>query len=84
MARADLSRAVKIDRGRRAMEGDIESAFLILEEARNALEQDNIEHARTTVTEVIGLLRTDESRLIVEDNDALEDAIRFLEGIRWD
>jgi hypothetical protein len=84
-ARAALLRAVKIDSGRRALEGDIEDAYNRLDEARAAVERPNdVAYARNAVSEALALLRTDESRLIAEDTDALEDAIRLLAAIHWD
>jgi hypothetical protein len=74
--------AVKIDPGARALEGDVESAYSRLVEARDALKLDDIAYAQSAVTEALELLRTKESRLIAEDYEALEDAIRLIAGIR--
>lgn len=84
-ARAHLWAAVKIDAGRRAMEGDIESANSRLEDALDWLRRGDVVEARGEVAEALGFLRTDTSRLIIaEDTAALDDAIRVLEGISWD
>ncbi|HEY6693489.1 MAG TPA: hypothetical protein VI006_11610 [Solirubrobacteraceae bacterium] len=83
-ARACIWRAVKIDPGRRALEGDLESAYSRLEAARTALEINDIGYARRALTEALDLLRTDEARLIAQDSDALEDAIRIVSSISWD
>jgi hypothetical protein len=80
-ARACLENAVKIDGGRRAMEGDVESAYDRLAEARDALDNHDVAWARRAVDEALELLRTEESRLIVEDIGALENAIRLLERL---
>jgi len=81
-ARACIWNAVKIDPGTRALEGDLESADSRLEEARDALELDDIASAQRAVAEALELLRTEESRLIAENIGALEDAIRLIAGIR--
>jgi hypothetical protein len=81
-ARACILQAVKIDVGRRALEGDAESAYYRLEEAMRAVEPDPT-HARKMVSESVALLRTEECRFIAEDTAALEDAIAFLGGIDW-
>jgi hypothetical protein len=83
-ARAHLWAAVKIDAGRRALEGDIESAFGRLESASGWLRRDDIPNARREIAEALDLLRTPESRSIAGDTDALNDAIRLLERVRWD
>jgi hypothetical protein len=74
--------AVKIDPGTRALEGDVESAYSRLDEAREALKLDDIASAQSAVSEALELLRTEESRLIVEDIGALEDAIRLIARLR--
>jgi hypothetical protein len=74
--------AVKINPGSRALEGDVETAYSRLEEARDALGLDDIGSAQSAVSEALELLRTDESRLIVEDIGALEDAIRLFARLR--
>jgi len=64
-ARASIWNAVKIDPGpggRRALEGDVESAYDRLAEAREALQLDDLGWARRAVDEALELLRTDESR----------------------
>jgi hypothetical protein len=83
-ARACLMHAVRMDAGRRAMEGDVESAYERLEEARDALERDDYPWARRAVDEALELLRTEESRRIVEDVSALADAIRLLGRLRFE
>jgi hypothetical protein len=82
-ARASIWRAVKIDQGRRALEGDIESAFHRLAEAGGWLKRDDIAQAQSTVAEAVELLSTEQSRLIAEDHDALDDAIGLLADIDW-
>jgi hypothetical protein len=83
-ARAHLWAAVNIDPGRRAMEGDIESADTRLESASAWLRGGDVAEARDEIAEALELLRTEESRLIAEDLDALHDAIRVLEAMSWD
>jgi hypothetical protein len=82
-ARACIVQAVKIDAGRRALEGDIESAYERLEEARDAIGRGDIAWARSAVAEALELLRSDESRLIAEDHDALDAAIQLIAGLRF-
>jgi len=83
-ARACIWRAVKIDPGRRALEGDLESAYSRLEEARTALETNDTGYARNALTEALDLLRTDEAPSSPRNNDALEDAIRIVSRISLD
>ena len=78
-ARACLWNAVKIDRGRRAMEGAIEDADGRLEEALDALTRGDLVWTRNALAEALELLRTDEARLIAEDGSALDDAIRHID-----
>ena len=72
------------NRRRAPFEGDVESAYDRLEEARHALDRDNYPWARRAVDEALELLRTDESRLIVEDVTALENAIGLLGELRFE
>ena len=74
--------AVKIDPGTRALEGDVESAYSRLEDARDALKLDDIAFAQGAVSEALELLHSEESHLIVEDIGALKDAIRLIAGLR--
>jgi hypothetical protein len=48
---ACLWNAVKIDPGTRSLEGDVETAFSRLEEARDALKLDDIASAQSAVAE---------------------------------
>jgi hypothetical protein len=82
--RAHLLAAVKIDAGRRALEGDIESAYLALEIASDWLRRGDTLNARREVTDALELLRSPQSRLIAQDAGALHDAIRRLELMRWE
>jgi hypothetical protein len=77
--RACLLQAVKIDAGRRALEGVIESAYYTLEEARDALQRGDVDGTRSALAEAGDLLRTDEARFIAQDDGALEDAMRLIE-----
>jgi hypothetical protein len=81
-AGARILDAVRIDPGRRALEGDVERAYSRLQEARDALELDDTASAQSAIAEALELLRTAESRLIAEDVGALEEAIRLIAGIR--
>jgi hypothetical protein len=82
-ARAAINQAAKIDPGRRALEGDLESAYHILEEVTSALDLGDLAEASRRTAEALELLPTDESRRIAEDVDALEAAIRLVDGIDW-
>jgi hypothetical protein len=77
-ARACLLNVVKIDAGRRALEGVIESAYDRLEEARDALKLGDVAPTLSALAEALDLLRTDEARLIAEDVGALDEAIRLI------
>jgi hypothetical protein len=81
-ARASLRAAVRIAPGRLAIEGDVESANALLEEARSIVDRDP-ERARKTVEEAVALLRSEETRLIAEHPRALGDAIAGLSRISW-
>jgi hypothetical protein len=83
-ARAHLWAAVKIDGGSRDMEGDIESADFRLQSASEWLRRGDVAEAQREVAEALELLRTEESRLIAEDLDALDDAVRVLDAVSWD
>jgi cob(I)alamin adenosyltransferase len=80
-ARSALNPAVRIDRERLAMEGDIEEANMFLGEALEALEGGDLVNAKTAVLEALDRLRSDESRIIAENIGLLESAIRSLEDI---
>jgi hypothetical protein len=82
-ARACIWNAAKIAGGARALEGDLESAYSRLEEARDALDLDDVAYAQRAVAEALELLRTEESRLIAEDIAALEHAIRLVSQMSW-
>jgi hypothetical protein len=83
-ARACLLHAVKIDAGRRAMEGDVEDADNRLDEALEAIQLGDLENARRAVDDARGLLQTRESAAIAVNRDSLVDAVRLLDGISWD
>jgi hypothetical protein len=83
-ARAHLWAAVKINAGRCAMEGDIARADIRLRSASEWLRGGDVAEARDDIAEGLELLRSEQSRFIAEDPDALDDAIRVLAAIRWD
>jgi hypothetical protein len=80
-ARACILNAAKIDAGRRALEGDLQSAYDNLEEARDALNAGQVEEGVGALAEALDLLRSDESRLIASDLDSLDEAIRLIDGL---
>ena len=90
-AGACIWNALKIDPGTRGvgwglfpagMKGDVEDAYNRLGEARDALNLNDIAGAQRAVAEALDLLRSEESRLLVEDTGALDDAIFLVAGIR--
>ena len=81
-ARACIWRAVKIDPGRPALEGDLESAYSRLEEARTALEINDIGYARRVSPKPLTCCAP--TKPAAQDSDALEDAIRIVSSISWD
>jgi hypothetical protein len=70
-ARAHLWAAVKLDQGRRAMEGDIEGANSRLETASEWLRRGEVPEARREISDALELLHREQSRLIAEVLDAL-------------
>lgn len=82
-SRAAINQAVKIDAGRRALEGDIQSADMRLEDALEAIDDGRMDYASTAVSEAIAMLDSDEADLIAEDTNALNSAIHLLGAIDW-
>lgn len=81
-ARASIRAAVRIAPGQIAIEGDVESAYALLEEATSMVGRMP-ERARQAVEEAVALLRSEQSRLIAEDPDVLGDATAGLSRISW-
>jgi hypothetical protein len=54
----------------------------VFDEAREALKRDDVTWAQSAVSKALELLRSEESRLIVEDIGALKDASRLIAGLR--